>query len=1020
MTFRIDPAMFIESEQLSGDVTEMTYNSFKAFLHALDANDDHRKFRDWWMQKASASGQLFQFDFANGPWNIPWELLLGLLLIEGTRSETAIVRCVGHPEETCESLTTKSLHTMIIKAYAPDLNLDKEIDDILEAWNGLEFQIREAVAQPIVVGADSDTIIAKLREVKPDVIWFSGHGSYDGTVHLRFSEKKEVTAAEFAEMFLKAQYCPTFAVFWACETVVGTTRNHSRPPNLFDTLHKIGLSAMVGMQSTVHDFAAIVMAANLFRGLSKGIPLEWAVAGARRWLYQNKDNEQLTMDWAVPVVWTARRPVAHLDWNQLERYRLQMQLLGTISIAEGQKGAGLEEEPPDAVSRTSAQDWLTFRATVVRGNPGSTEHRLFVLRILKGIQTISSRPVLLVDPGNGRFSKNEFQQWAASFLNVLGSDRGRLPEEFFVRMDILKNDAEIGWRRMCSLRELFIAIIDPPSASDEWFWKPLFDRTDPFAVLTEKEIPEYAKEFQVNHVVAGRSLDRTLLEDAWGNHPKLLLALSVLNIPVKVDTLKRTGFGKNAEILFNQYTDLFVGTFGGYVICADAKEMISEKADANSLHEAYVNCLEVIDIMDYKQRSYLLELKIDFLIKIDLLDDAVQEFSNLLAIYANNGQQISFIRAVSKYFQLRDGLETWVWYNIAATYLQLGDQVNAEMWLNRQAEDPLDIIHQLQLLAELRKNNGEIDEAENLLNDAIQKCEEVQSNCSLNDNYKQEVTNLYLKCRHDLARLIHWQKRLYKEAADQFENLIRIINTASLPTDHPNYRHLLAVTHRNLGECILFIKDKPIEERQREAESHFQSALSLERKFSPLSPLVAEIYYQLAKLESQRGLSIKEQSRLVQCIDSAEESQHGLMVAIAKNRLFWCSFSENRPSWNAVTDCWEILADSLRAHKRHGWALRTLIESNIRVAKQLINERADDARKHLQENLDLFRGNPNLRHGSDLDKIIKTLAGLQIISIVKKYGGQYWNLLDSEFVCAKERSIETESTNPEKAWERGT
>jgi hypothetical protein len=76
-----------------------------------------------------------------------------------------------------------------------------------------------------------------------------------------------------------------------------------------------------------------------------------------------------------------------------------------------------------------------------------------------------------------------------------------------------------------------------------------------------------------------------------------------------------------------------------------------------------------------------------------------------------------------------------------------------------------------------------------------------------------------------------------------------------------------------------------------------------------------------------------------------------------------------------------------------------------------------NAQVHLLENLSLLRSNTNLRRGSDLDRIIVTLAGLQL-TIPDKGNNQYWSLLGSEFVDAMEHSIKTGLTNPESAWKK--
>lgn len=1017
--YRIDPSEFLKADStgLRDDIAGMTLRSFDVFREAMQARPDHQRFRDWWMQKASQSGQLFQYDFSEGPWNIPWEMLLGMLLLSEIRPETAFVRCVGSPKDTCDSLPTKSLRTLIIKANAQNLNLDAEINNILSAWEGLEYWLREAVAKPVVVTASSQAVIDALREVKPNLLWFSGHGSHEGVVRLHFSENEVVTAYDFANMFSEAGHCPEFTVFWACDTASGPAKVETRHPELFVALREKGVAAMVGMQSPVHDFAAIAMAAHLFRGVGQGLPIEWAMARARTWLYQ-RDIEQLTMDWAAPVVWSARRPVAHLDWDQVQRFRLQMQLLGTISIDEGQKGADVANEPPDPDSRRRAEDWLPFRATIVRGDPLSIEHRLWFLRTLKGIQTISRTPVLLVDPKRERFSQNALRQWAKGLLDVLQLEKGRLPEEFFVRMDILREDAEIGWRRICSLPNLFLAILDPPAASESWFWDPLFGRTEPIAVLTSAEIPERYRDFPANHAVAGNEVDRARIDRALGKYPRLLVALCSLNIPVKVGLLEQVKVGKEARDLFSSYADLFISSFGGYVICAQARAIILDSANPDSIQQARADCLDLTAKMSLQQKPYLLEQRIDLLLELGEQDGAVSELSDLLYIFRTGRQSASVIRTAEKYVSLRRGLTAWEQLQVAATYLQLGNQAMAELWLRCDASEPLDAILKLMLMAESTKNRGRIDLARNLIDQAMREYEELQKNDSLEDSYKAKALGDALECRHERARLIQWEERNYVVAAQEYEAVISTIEDRVSPERRGDYQGLLAVSHRNLGECILAIEEGDVQNRWRDAESHFQSALSLEKQIHPFSNVIAETEFQLSKLATQRNQPDDARELLNRCIESAEECQHGLMAAIAKNRLFWLDFYRENPEWGAVAEEWSLVADHLRAHKRHSWALRTLITSNIRASKELIRlGNGDQAHLHLLENVSLLRENPAVRRGSDLDRIILTLAGLQLTASTAEPDNGYWSLLDSEFAVAQTRARETGSINPDKAWE---
>ncbi len=1029
--FKIDPKAFekITSHNLSQDISNLTYETYGWFREALRSDAELERFSEWWKALAtrnggvSQNGKLFQFDFHQGPWEIPWELLFGLLVLDETRKRTAIVRCIGHTENECKGFRTEALKILIIKSDAPELTIDKDVDKIISIWDGLEQKFKLAVPKPKVIKADRTTIIQELHNYKPHMIWFVGHGYFDGVFHLVFSKNDSTTAAEFAELFDFAGHCPEFAVFWACESSRGSLTLHSEQPDLFAALSSKGVCTMVGMQSEVAEDAATVMATQLLRGIVQGLPLEWAISRARTWMYTINGEETNTMDWAAPVVWTVKRPVAQLNWNQTELDHLQLQLLGTASIERGQPGeAGLDVDPPDDKALTRARDWLPFSITIVDGNPESAEHKLWFLHTLKGIQTISENAVLVITPWKSSYHKKNFQNWAKGFLESL--EKTRLPEEFFTRIDILNNDAEIGWRRLCSLENAFLAVIDPPPASEDWFWIPFFELPGRRAVLTGSEIPDRFKEHQVNRVMANDEIDSveiSQIEAAIHEHSQLLAVLSLLNIPIRTELLIETNFGSDPTDLFRRWSKLFIKSFGGYVIRAAVREKVLAATDGEKLFEARLNCLRLTNRMGQWRKPYLKELRVELLLDNNDKDAAVIELSDLLQLYRDKQETIPLLRAAmnKKYFQLKDGLTAWEWLQYANVFVQLGEQRQAKYWLSRESENILDVPLKLSLEAEVKKNDGDIDGARILIEKAIDACKKNQNSNDLTEVDRQKAATDYLRYRHDRARLLHFQERNFSEAAKEYREIIETVE--ALTSSQPKHilMDLLAVAHRNLGECILDLNDGPLEDSvRREADSHYQSALGLEKQRNPTSHLISEIYYQLAKLAEKQSQPVEIiRQELNNCVASAEESHHGLMAAIAKNWLLWLDVKERNLKWNDIAQKWELVADSLRGRREHSWSARTLLNSNIEAARLLMNEEPDGlSQERLDENLGIIRGNSFLRRRGDLVRIIKTLAGLQILADRRPDKQDYWKLLQSEFAEAGKLAQALGWSTPQEAW----
>jgi hypothetical protein len=209
---------------------------------------------------------------------------------------------------------------------------------------------------------------------------------------------------------------------------------------------------------------------------------------------------------------------------------------------------------------------------------------------------------------------------------------------------------------------------------------------------------------------------------------------------------------------------------------------------------------------------------------------------------------------------------------------------------------------------------------------------------------------------------------------------------------------LLAVTHRNLGECLIDLERINTEDRWREAESHFRTSLHIENKINPYSRLISEIYYQLARLRAKESKPSLARKELENCISTAEEGHNGLVASIAKNRLLWLDVKEKNLRWRDIAERVDLIGDSLGVRQDHSWAARTKINSNINLAHLLIKEDLHEvAAKLLEENLEVLKKNKDLRREGDLIRIMSTLGGILFISEMTGYKIDYKALIKREY-----------------------
>ena len=228
-------------------------------------------------------------------------------------------------------------------------------------------------------------------------------------------------------------------------------------------------------------------------------------------------------------------------------------------------------------------------------------------------------------------------------------------------------------------------------------------------------------------------------------------------------------------------------------------------ADAETYAQARIDCLQLTEVMGHAQKPYLKEFRIDLLHEIGNDDMAVKELSDLLHLYRERNEQVPALRLVEKHFGLRKGLTNWEWLNIASVYLRFGQQRPARYWLSENVQRTPSTFHSgCHYAEELTKNEGDIDRAaRELVEQAIEQSRKNQANERLNQQDRQKAEWDYLEYRHERARLLHFQAREHSEAAREYGEIIHIIeNSVPQNGSHP-LLNLLAVAHRNLGECVL-------------------------------------------------------------------------------------------------------------------------------------------------------------------------------------------------------------------------
>jgi len=192
----------------------------------------------------------------------------------------------------------------------PPLSAEKEEEGIRRAFEPHLTSRRAAL--DVLPGATVESLHARLRGGRYDVLHFVGHGEYDETERSGalllddgHGKTKRLSAAALSRLATGRGLLLAFLN--ACESGRGGRYDFLR--GVAPALAHAGLPAVAANQFRVFDDAAAAFAASFYAALAEGFPVGSALREARVGLGARLGDAAL--DWAVPVLF-ARDPRAVL------------------------------------------------------------------------------------------------------------------------------------------------------------------------------------------------------------------------------------------------------------------------------------------------------------------------------------------------------------------------------------------------------------------------------------------------------------------------------------------------------------------------------------------------------------------------------------------------------------------------------------------------------------------------------------------------------------------------------------
>lgn len=302
---------------------------------------------------------------------LPWELLhekeRGFLAL---CPRSLFSRHLDLPVTTMPVLRGRPLRVLVIMAQPADvapLDLGIERGTLESAWRGLK-----GVELRFLEKATRERLREALAAEEHHVLHFMGHGDIDpesqeGALLLeRPGGESEVLPGSELVRLLEDRSLPALVVLNACRTAEGS-RAADAFAGVAGTLVKAGILAVVAMQESIRDQAALAFGKALYRRLADGDPVDAAVTAGRRAI---QDVPGTAAEWSIPVLFLRRRDGRIFDPVQVppREKETAWRLARTLSEARWKRflaaldpgGAPTFETVLDvceAAARSGGEDW---------------------------------------------------------------------------------------------------------------------------------------------------------------------------------------------------------------------------------------------------------------------------------------------------------------------------------------------------------------------------------------------------------------------------------------------------------------------------------------------------------------------------------------------------------------------------------------------------------------------------------------------------------------------------------------
>ncbi|MGN4151755.1 CHAT domain-containing protein [Burkholderia gladioli] len=912
------------------------------------------------------------FDLGEGPVYVPWEAALLNSRSEKIRNSYVPVRVRGGQLDAPAVLPSNQLRVLILLGdpgeIGNEIDPSSEAEGILAAWTNLDPLYRARIARPEVVQLAGFDLKARLSRDPVDILWYCGHGQVDPESALLSAPRVWMSIKDFA-MLIPEEHAPLCCVFWACDLGRASKNEVVSAPDVHDALVKQGVKITLAMQSRIQDRVARDMAIAYFEGLATGMSFEKAAAHSRL----RGEEVAINLDWAAPVLWSTLTPAHSLSWPTPVEPTLADRFLAGATVRAIQK-------LPDVQSlefryALLANRWQAAQRLVVEADFATEATAIALAKVARAAtEVFELTPIFVKFQGNDW--RTSVVDWATSMLNRLAPNMAE--SDLHLAIEIACKQPEEGLRRLMQIERALLVLLASQAAaiSDElveYVAEVSLDSAESSTVVLMSPIPpesgalsDWERHSFEHWVLAADPIEITAYMES---DFETLAAMAVLDLPFSDRELETLGFSRKK---YPQDSGLFLEGESGPVLTAPVRRLVLDRVDKEQLRDAHQRCLAFLGRQATVSAERLDLERLRHLVALDEYAEALEVAGSLIDRFGLSDRDASVIDCFLRLSPLGDrkmDLQPYQLLYVARAYIRQNQVHRANLILQRSMpREPLELALHHALRSEVAKNSGATgwrEEALNEIDAAIDLCRHQAAN----GDY-----GIARDAEHDLA---HWEMNRARLLQYLFYDTTAAATTYERILAQPANRYeplLLATAKRNLVGCLLSHQSidastiHRAERELREAEALLEAARSRDL-------LIAELAYERAKLAELNDAGQSRRAELLSvCIECAHDIGNGMVEAIAMARLFWLEgqFESQR---------WERIDRRLLRYRRHGWALRTLINGRVRAARFLADEgniiSALDLLRRSKAELD---ARPGFDRGTDRRRIAEVMGGIAQLS----------------------------------------